>query len=296
MKGKKFLLIPCNPNLHNSNSCPSIFKTNKNNSISIINNKVEETKYGKNMSFIELAKNNKIFILTLIDKDKLQISEASSQSYFDSYIQENRGPNELAFELNSLINKGVFDNNCSDQENKSNPKYSKIIYMSKNNDLNNNQLSYNKNKYEEYIKELEKKIEILKKEKQDILNRNKELTKKVEDLKKYIDNLEKLQKTINTSNYLSNEEELKNENQLLKEAKLLENNKKELNDDLQNNENLIKENEIKEQNNYEKEKLIKVMRKEFDLKNNDYNDEKLSEVLDKADNDKEYAFSLLFND
>lgn len=283
MKGKKFLLIPCKPNLHNSNSCPSIFKTNKNNTMSIINSKVEETKYGKNMSFIELTKNNKIFILTLIDEDKLQISGTSGQSIYDLFNQENIEHNELAAQISSLIEKGAFENRCSDQENQSNPKYINIVYTSKNNDAINNQLSCNNNKREEYIKELEKKIETL-------LNINKELTEEVENLKKYKDKINRIKKIMNTSNDFSNkEEELKNENQILAEAKLLEKNKKELNDDFQRNEN-----EIKEQNNYEIKKLIKIMRTEFELGDNDYNDKKLAEALKESDLDKELAFSKLF--
>ena len=185
MKEKKIIVCYSNiekkypNNIHNSTPCPSIF--NKNNSIFIINDKMKKIKSGENRSFSQINKNNKEIIFKFIEKDN---SGVSGQSIFDKFKEEYLEDNEFLFYINSLIEEGDFEKKSLEQESISSSKFSNIVYIIKKDDVINNQLSYNKNKNEEYTKELEKKIETLLKEKEDILNLNKKLTEEVERLKK----------------------------------------------------------------------------------------------------------------
>ena len=106
-----------------------------------------------------------------------------------------------------------------EQESISSSKFSNIVYIIKKDDVINNQLSYNKNKNEEYTKELEKKIETLLKEKEDILNLNKKLTEEVECLKKEKNMLYNTIDSLKIANdILKKYVDLKEENKQLKEA------------------------------------------------------------------------------
>ena len=260
--------------LYKSASCPSVFKKNK--SIFIIRDKMEKIKFSKNISLSHLTKNNKKFIIKLFEKDNSKISRTSGQSLFDIFNKENIENNELLANLNSLIEKGVYEKSSSDQESQSNYKSCNKFFINKN-DVINNQLSLNKN---DYIKELEIKIEYL--------------TREVEYLKKDKEKLYNIIESFKRENDISNKyKELQKENLLLKEALLLEKNKKELNDNFKKNNKLINKNENKEQNDFEIKKLINEMKKKYDLGEN-FNDKKLYEVLIDNDLDIELAFSKLF--
>ena len=288
-------------NLHNSVPCPSIF--NKNNSIFIINDKMEKIEFGKNKSFSQLIKNNKTIILKIIEKDNLKFSGVSGQSFFDKFNNENLEDNELLVEINSLIEKGVFEKRSLDQESQSNSKSNNLFYIVKDNDVINNQLSCNKR--EDKIKELEKKIETLIKEnenilninktlikeKENILNINKKLTEEVEYLKKEKDKLYNIIESMNRNYDIIKKYE--EENKQLKEGKLLE--KKELNDNdnFKKNNNLTNKNENEEQNDLEIQKKINEMREEYGL-DDSYSDKKLYEVLIENDLDVQLSFSKLF--
>lgn len=218
MKENNFIVISCYSNkkkkdsnsLHNSSSCPSIF--NKNKSIFIIRDKTEKIKFGKNISLSHLTKNNNKFILKVFEKDNSKISRASGQSIFDIFNKENIGNNEFLADLNSLIEKGVFEKNSSDQESQSNSNSRNIFYIIKNSDVINNQLSCKKND----LKELEKKIEALTREVEYLTRENEYLKKDKERLYNIIESFKK-------ENDISNKnKELQKEIQLLKEALLLE--------------------------------------------------------------------------
>ena len=156
MKENKIVVISCysnknkiDPNnLHNSVPCSSIF--NKNNSIFIINDKMEKIEFGKNISFSELIKNNKAILLKLFEKDNLKLSWVSGQSFFDIFNNKNLEDNELLVDFNSSIEKGVFEQRFSEQESQSNSKSNNAFYIVKDNGIKN----------EDYIKELEKKKKI----------------------------------------------------------------------------------------------------------------------------------------
>lgn len=298
MKEKKIIVCYSNiekkypNNIHNSTPCPSIF--NKNNSIFIINDKMKKIKFGENRSFSQINKNNKEIIFKFIEKDN---SGVSSQSIFDKFKEEYLEDNEFLFYINSLIEEGDFEKKSLEQESISSSKFSNIVYIIKKDDVINNQLSYNKNKNEEYTKELEKKIETLIKEKENILNLNKKLTEEVECLKKEKNMLYNTIDSLKIANdILKKYVDLKEENKQLKEGKLFEENKKELNDkdDFKKNENLVNKNENKDQYDFEIQKQINEMRKEYKL-DETYSDKKLYEFLKENDYDKELAFSKLFD-
>ena len=275
-------------NLYNSVQCPPIF--NKNNSIFIINDKMEKIEFGKNISFSQLIKNNKAILLKLFEKDNLNMSGVSGQSFFDIFNNENLEDNELLVDINSLIEKGVFEKSSSDQEIQSNSKSINLFYIVKDNDIINNQLSYNKN--EDFIKELEKKIETLIKDKENILDINKKLTDENESLKKENNKLYQIIDSLN-SNYdiiKKYEEEIKQ----LKESILLEKKKKlNDNDNLKKNKNLTYKNENEKKNDFEIQKIINEMRKEYNL-DQSFSDGKLYEVLKENNFDVELSFSNLF--
>ena len=260
MKENNFIVISCYSNkkkkdsnsLHNSSSCPSIF--NKNKSIFIIRDKMEKIKFGKNISLSHFTKNNNKFILKVFEKDISKISRASGQSIFDIFNKENIVNNEFLADLNSLIEKGVFEKNSSDQESQSNSNSRNKFYIIKKSDVNNNQLSCKKN---DYIKELEKKIDALTREVEYLTRENEYLKKDKERLYNIIESFKR-------ENDISNKnKELQKENQLLKEALLLEKNKNKLNDNFKKNNKLRNKNEKKEQNDFEIKKLINEMKKEL---------------------------------
>ena len=178
MKEKKIIVCYSNiekkhPNdIHNSTPCPSIF--NKNNSIFIINDKMEKIKFGENRSFSQSNKNNKEIIFKFIGKDN---SGVSGQSNFDKFKEEYLEDNDFLVDIDSLIEEDAFEKKSLEQESISSSKPSNIFYIIKKNDVINSKISCNNNENEEYIKELEKKIETL-------LHLNKKLTEEVECLKK----------------------------------------------------------------------------------------------------------------
>ena len=273
MKENNIIVLSSYPNnIHNSTPSPSI--CNKNNSILIINDKMDKIKFGQNKSFSQIYKNNKVFILKSSEKDILQFQEVSSHSSFDKFIEENIKDNGLLAGINSLIEKGVFEESSLGQESQSSSKSSIICYIIKNNDEINNQISGIINAKDEYIKDLEKKLETEIKEKKNVIELNKKLTEEIESLKKEKDILYNM---IN-NDLLKKYEDLKEEIRQLKEEKLLEKSK----------------NENKDQIDFEMQKLIDEMRKEFELGEN-FSDKKLSEVLKKSDLDKELAFSILYD-
>ena len=281
MSEEDIIVISCYPNKkkkaqnspYKSALSPSVF--NKNNSIFIINDKLEKNKFGKKLSFSQIVKKNKT-ILKYLEKDNLNISGASIQTLYEIVNKENSENNELLSDMISLIEKDAFEKKSSEKESESNPNSGSKIYIIKNYNEIINQL-YTK---EKYIKELNKKLA--------------EKDERIKKLEKEKDRLYDIIENINRNNVIFNKyKELEKENKQLKDALLLKEDKKELNENIQNNKILINKNKNKEQKDLEIEKLINEMRENFRL-GEEYNDEILRESLIKNDLDTEKAFSQLF--